>query len=286
MNGQFVSSTTPPEKLEGPALWFIFQGYQVLVNYGEDKAEIPLVKSSSALGVPLERFEYLGYLVDGTERQHCFSGEVGPGIAPPDGMSFNNLRALFPLLNETHFWLAGRAVQIVDWDRTHQFCGRCGHRTQDQQQERAKICPQCGLSNYPRLSPAIIVRVTKSTGTGEQILLARAQRFPTGMFSVLAGFVEPGETLEECIQREICEEVGITVKNITYFGSQPWPFPNSLMIAFTAEHDEGNISADPLELVEAGWFSATDMPAVPPPPSIAHRLITSWLREQTEAGTC
>jgi NAD+ diphosphatase len=119
--------------------------------------------------------------------------------------------------------------------------------------------------------------VERRDAAGRRILLARAQRFPTAMFSVLAGFVEPGETLEECVQREILEEVGLRVKNIRYFGSQPWPFPHSLMIAFVAEHEAGEIVVDPGELAEASWFAAEALPVIPPPPSIANRLITAWL---------
>jgi NAD+ diphosphatase len=103
------------------------------------------------------------------------------------------------------------------------------------------------------------------------------------MFSVLAGFVEPGETLEECVQREILEEVGISVKNIAYFGSQPWPFPHSLMIAFTADYDQGEIAVEPHEIAEAGWFAPGVLPNIPPPPSIANRLITAWLHVVSHA---
>jgi NAD+ diphosphatase len=214
-----------------------------------------------------------------TALTHCFSGEVADETPAPQGMAFENLRALYLRLPETLFWLAGRAVQIVDWDRTHQFCGRCGSPTQNQIHDRSKACPVCGLTNYPRLAPAVIVRVERRDEGGRRILLARAQRFPTAMFSVLAGFVEPGETLEECVQREILEEVGLRVKNIRYFGSQPWPFPHSLMIAFVAEYEAGEIVVEPGELAEADWFAADTLPAIPPPPSIANRLIVAWHEE-------
>jgi NAD+ diphosphatase len=187
------------------------------------------------------------------------------------------LRTLFGRAQEGLFDVAGRAVQIVDWDRTHQYCSRCGTPTQDQVHERARICPECGLTNYPRLSPAIIVRVQRTGADGRsRILLARNRRYPGGMFSVLAGFVEPGETLEECVAREIWEEVGITVHDISYIGSQPWPFPHSLMIAFTAEHAAGEIAVDIVELEEARWFAVDELPKTPPPPSIANQLIQTW----------
>jgi len=157
----------------------------------------------------------------------------------------------------------------VDWDRNHQYCGRCGSATADRQEERAKICPRCGLTAYPRISPAVIVAITR----GEKILLARAHRFPYAMYSVIAGFVEAGESLEQCVRREIAEEVGITVKNLRYFGSQSWPFPNSLMVAFTAEHAGGEIRIDPSEIMDARWFTAADLPRIPDKASISRRLI-------------
>jgi NAD+ diphosphatase len=277
MRGRFVSAISPPEGVSSPALWFLFKGFRLLVYQDGNRARIPLIASPDELGVSLVRRQYLGQLTEESEIVHCFCGEVGEDVEPLPGMAFENLRPLYFTLDETSFWLAGRAVQIVDWDRTHQFCGRCGQPTVDQTHERAKICPNCGLTSYPRLAPAIIVRVQRHSAAGPEILLARAQRFPTSMFSVLAGFVEPGETLEECVQREILEEVGISVKNITYFGSQPWPFPHSLMIAFTADYDRGELAVDSIELAEAGWFAAGSLPNIPPPPSIANRLITTWL---------
>ena len=137
-------------------------------------------------------------------------------------------RLFFGELDEELVWIAGQANQLVDWNRSHQFCGKCGRQTEDGHDERAKVCPRCRLINYPRVSPAIIVAVVKN----DQILLANNMRFKSRYYSVLAGFVEPGETLEECVAREIKEEVGISVKNIRYFASQPWPFPNSLMVGF------------------------------------------------------
>ncbi len=170
--------------------------------------------------------------------------------------------------------IAGRANQLLYWHQTHQYCGRCGHVTQDKTDERAKRCPQCKQINYPRLSPAVIVAILKDN----QILLARNRRFKLPFYSVLAGFVEPGESLEECVKREIKEEVGITVKNIRYFGSQPWPFPDSLMIAFVAEYAAGEIVVDRLEIMDAGWFSKENLPNIPPSISIARQLIDWFVR--------
>jgi NAD+ diphosphatase len=277
----FVPAISPPAGPGRPAFWFLFQGTRLLVARKSDRAEIPSIVTPADLGLAAVRWHYLGHLDGGSESTHCFCGEIAEGVAPPADLSFENLRSLFPLVDETVFWLAGRAVQIVDWDRTHQYCGRCGAPTTNQLQERAKLCPNCGLTNYPRLAPAIIVRVQRQSANGPEILLARARRFPAGLFSVLAGFVEPGETLEECVRREVYEEVGLIVDNIRYFGSQPWPFPHSLMIAFEADCAGGELAVDPGELAEAHWFTANALPNIPPPPSIANRLITSWVASVT-----
>lgn len=256
-------------------MWFLFKGHRLLVRQGQ----VPALSSPDEIGLMPARARYLGYLTDGTEQIACYCGDLDEATDAPPDFAFEGLRPLYGRLDETTFWLAGRAIQIVDWERTHQFCGRCGHQTVDHERERSKVCPNCGLTSYPRLAPAIIVRVQRQTDGGPEILLARAQRFPGTMFSVLAGFVEPGETLEECVRREVFEETGILLDTIRYFGSQPWPFPHSLMIAFTAEYAAGTLTIDPLELAEAGWYSATTLPTYPPPPSIANRLIVAWLEE-------
>jgi NAD+ diphosphatase len=164
-------------------------------------------------------------------------------------------------------------VQIVEWDRTHRFCSRCGEPTERMVNERARRCARCGLLAFPRLSPAVIVRVLRD----DQILLGHNRAFPPGLYSVLAGFVEPGETLEETVEREIFEEVGIEVTDLRYFASQPWPYPNSLMLGFTARHAGGEIRVDQQELADARWFSRDNLPELPGKLSIARRLIDDWL---------
>ncbi len=276
MNPSFVAQAQPSDTLPGPAYWFIFRGVKLLVRREKKAARIPCLNGLAELGITAVRQQYLGYL-DSDRPIHCYSVEVDDQTQAPEGMAFHGLRRLFGLLDEACFWLAGRAVQIMDWDRTHQFCGRCGNHTETHPQERAKLCPNCGHTSYPRLSPAMIVRVTRQGENGREILLARAHNFRPGLYSVLAGFVEPGETLEGCVRREICEEVGLIVKNIRYFGSQPWPFPNSLMIAFTAEYDSGEIKLGEAEMADARWFTPETLPQIPPPTSISRRLINDFL---------
>jgi len=170
---------------------------------------------------------------------------------------------------------AGRAVQLVEWRRTTRFCGRCGAPTEVVAGERAVRCPACGLTSYPRLAPAVIVLVRR----GRQALLARNARFRGRMFSALAGFVEPGETLEETVRREVAEEVGLQLGALRYFASQPWPFPHSLMVGFFAEWAAGEVAVDGVEIAEAHWFGPEALPDVPPPVSIARRLIDTWVAE-------
>jgi NAD+ diphosphatase len=205
----------------------------------------------------------------------CLCAECEADGPLPDGMAFQGLRKLYGSLDEEMFWVAGRAFQIVDWDRTHQHCGRCGSPTENKSDERAKVCPKCGTVSFPRMSPAIIVAVIRDGS----VLLAHAARFPGAMYSVLAGFVEPGESLEDCVRREVKEEAGVELKNIRYFGSQPWPFPNSLMIGFTAEYAGGEVTMDMKEIVDAQWFTADHLPTIPDKISIARKLI-DWFVEQ------
>jgi NAD+ diphosphatase len=198
---------------------------------------------------------------------------------PSDGAAVD-LRAFHGRASE-HEWLAaGRAVQLVEWARTHRFCGRCGEPTEPSASERSMRCPRCSLVAFPRLSPAMITLVTRGAPDPDQeVLLARGVQWTVPMYSCLAGFVEPGESLEDAVIREVAEEVSITVSNPRYFGSQPWPFPNSLMIGFRADYTGGDIRCDPAEIVDAGWYRRDDLPMIPPGISIARKLIDAWVAE-------
>ena len=254
-----------------PSWWFVFSGTKLLVRRTDQGVRIPLLEGLDTLPLKVLRKHYLGTM----NGQSCLSAECEAEVQIPEGMDFQGLRKLYGALDEEMFWVAGRAFQIVDWDRTHQHCGKCGSPTKDKADERAKVCPACGVVTFPRMSPAIIVAVVRD----KTILLAHAARFPGAMYSVLAGFVEPGESLEECVRREVKEEAGVDLKNIRYFGSQPWPFPNSLMIGFIAEYAGGEITADQKEIVDARWFSAKDLPLIPDKVSIARKLI-DWFVEK------
>jgi NAD+ diphosphatase len=254
-------------------LCFAFRGRDLLITRNGPDAEVPGGAVFSALGLPVVRENEIGL----HEGRPVVAVELAKDAVAPPGMAFENLRALFFTgLDERLYALAGRAVQIVDWDRNHQFCSRCAGPVERVEGENAKRCPACKLTTYPRLSPAVIVLVERE----DTILLGKNARFPMPMYSTLAGFVEPGETLEETVHREIREEAGIEVTNIRYFGSQPWPFPDSLMIAFVADYAGGELKPDPSELADAKWFRLEELPMVPPRISIARALIDAWVKRR------
>lgn len=251
-----------------PAAWcFAFRGAELLVVDAEPLVGLP--RHADLPGLAPGAAHHVGVLAE----IDCWAIGVADEADVPEGMAFAGLRELFGRLDDHAFALAGRALQLVEWERTHRFCGRCGTPTEPARGERAMACPACGLLAFPRVAPAIIVRVTR----GDEILLAHGRRFPSTIYSVLAGFVDPGESLEECVHREVREEVGIEIANLRYFASQPWPFPHSLMVGFTAEWAGGELDPDPEEIADAGWFRAAVLPELPPKISIARRLIDDWL---------
>jgi len=249
----------PPER----AHWFVFRGTELLIAAPEPR--VPHCNLPKELGMMPLRTQYLG--VWGGE--HCYSAEAAPEAQAPQGWSWQGLRSLFSVLDDGAFALAGNALQIMDWDRTHQYCGACGAATTARTNERSRECPRCGLVVYPRLAPAVMALVRR----GRELLLARSPRFPQGMYSALAGFVEPGETIEQCLEREVMEETGIRVRNARYFASQPWPFPHSLMIAFHADYESGELRVDGVEIEDAKWFQVCNLPKLPARISIARKLI-------------
>ena len=268
-NRIFISGIEPPAENLEPAWWFAFHDDKLLVHPKASSLSIPCLVDFEESGLTTVGQHYLGQIAD----RHCYAVELAEDIAPPPGMDLLGLRQVYGVVDEDLFVLAGRALQIVEWDRTNQYCSRCGSRMRTSPTERAKECPQCGLLAFPRLSPAIIVLVEREA----EILLARSYHFPPGRYSVIAGFVEPGETLEEAVVREIREEVGLAIKDIRYFGSQPWPFPHSLMIGFTSSYAGGEISLDDAEIEDAGWYRANSLPDIPDKISISRKLIDWFL---------
>lgn len=193
--------------------------------------------------------------------------------AMPEGCFWQSLRQFMLQADFPTFRMLAFADQVGTWRNNHRFCGRCGTPTQQVSGERCMRCPECGLDSYARISPSMIVLVTR----GDEVLLARSPRFVTGVYSTLAGFVEPGESAEECVAREVREEVGIEVHNLHYLGSQGWPFPHSLMLGFHAEYAGGEIVPQADEIEDAAWFPIDNLPPLPMQRSIARYLIDLYV---------
>ncbi|MDG1388145.1 MAG: NAD(+) diphosphatase [Halioglobus sp.] len=249
-----------------PAVYVVFQGGK-LVSYMRSPQMCLLDEDIVQRDGWVERKRhFMGYW----QEQPCFALEIEEKHdLDPMEYQLGSLWQILGRVDERLFSLAGRAAQLLDWERDHQFCGRCGDRMQLHPQDRAMRCAPCGTTNYPRINPCIIVLVTR----GEEMLLARNVNHPSAMYSTLAGFIEAGETPEETLVREVHEEVGVTVGNLRYVQSQSWPFPNQLMLGFFADYEGGDIVCEPTEIADAQWFHPSDLPMIPPPSSVAGQLI-------------
>jgi len=269
----FVPSHRAPDDPGESPLCFAFRGRELLVT---PAGKLPSVEEIDAHGLEAVRRQYLGSL-SGT---HCYSLELDDKLAPPGAFEFRDLRMLFGKLDAEHHAVAGRAVQIVEWDRTHQYCGACGEKTVLAELDRSRSCPSCEIPMYPRLAPSMITAVEKDG----HILLGRSPHFPPGIYSVLAGFVEPGESVEDAVIREVYEETRIVVGDVKYFGSQPWPYPNSLMLGYTAKYVSGEIDTTEDELEDAKWCHPDDMPTTfPGNISISQWLLNDFLERARKA---
>lgn len=251
------------------ALVFAFHQGRLLVRREAERAEVPRHGEVAEVLSGAPAHIYLGRL----EGRACFAMPLEVEPEPPPGFAFSGLRELFGRLEEPVHGVAGRAFQIVEWYLGHAHCGRCGTPTELVADERARGCPKCGATYFPRINPAVIMLVERDG----KMLLARNKLFRGPFYSCLAGFVEPGESLEEAVAREVLEEVGIEVDGITYFASQPWPFPSQLMIGFTARHRAGEIQVQDSEIIDAGWFGGEGLPEMPGRFSLARRLIDAFL---------
>ncbi|WP_246589333.1 NAD(+) diphosphatase [Methanofollis formosanus] len=246
-----------------PSGWVLVRGGEVFCDGGGS----PLLRSLPD-GLDPSNAIPLGAL-DGAPLYALRAEVVPPGLTP------QRLRDLFGRVDEESLAVAGRAVQLVHFDGTTRFCGRCGEPAVWKEGEVAKVCPRCGGVVYPTLTPAVIVLVRR----GREVLFVRSPRFPPGRFSLIAGFVEPGETLEHAAAREVAEETGVSITHLRYAGSQPWPFPHSLMAGFFAEYAGGEVRPDGVEVEEARWCSPDALPDLPGRMSIAWALIQRHLRE-------
>jgi len=274
---EFISEIkykTPDKK----GFWFIFDNNNMLYSQKKDNI-IPELVSPSDIGIAAATPLYFG-TIDGVD---CWTVEVSDNDQTSDhwkksDFDFKNLRELYQLLGDDFFSIASRARQIARWYNSTKYCSSCAGELEDSEKERAKICKSCSKIFYPVIAPAVIVAVTKEN----KILLAHNNAYPDpNRYSILAGFVELGESLEQTVAREIKEEVNITVKNIKYYGSQSWPFPHSLMVGFTAEYDSGEIKIDGVEIGNADWFEVSQFPNIPPHGSISRKLIDDFVKNNS-----
>jgi NAD+ diphosphatase len=262
----------PAAQPDADALAFAFTGGRLLVLPGL------AVPDFSVLGDGL-RLAAGPILLGRIDGRSCYAVALEEGD-PPDGLTAVGLRELFSRAeNGPLVAMAGRASQTLDWWFGHAFCGRCGQATEPHEKEMARTCPGCGALHFPRINPAVITLVHRGD---DEVLLAHDRRFRPGFFALLAGFVEPGETLEQAVAREVREEVGLEVDDFRYFGSQSWPFPSQLMVGFFARYRSGEIEVQEEELTEARWFRLDALPGPDDRPagfSIAGRLVARYLED-------
>lgn len=259
-----------PNLTDASKYWFIFQNDQLLLLKSDKRFRIP----DSSLLPRLEPFFLRQYKLGVFNGKGCYCAELDSFTALPIEFDAVSLRKAFEILGDEWYTAAAKAYSVINWDKNHQFCGRCGHRTRYKSGAFERICDNCGLSLYPRISPSIIVLIQKN----DTILMSRSPHFPPGAYGLIAGFVEAGESIEDAVHREVKEEVDIKVKNLRYFGSQSWPFPDSLMIGFTAEYASGDIHIDQQEIEAADWYSYDNLPGRPSSSiSIAKKLIDYFI---------
>jgi NAD+ diphosphatase len=260
---------TPPG-----GLWFVFASGRLLTTAAAGQADALTVPEGNAPPLPVDDVRCIGLLGESP----CWAARARVEVAPP-GFTLEPLRALFDRLPDELVAIAGRAAQALEFHRTHRYCGACATPTEESEAGGARRCPACGEIFYPRVAPAMMVLVTRQGPAGRELLLARGARGKFPFYSALAGFVEPSESLEDCVRREVDEEVGLQVRGLRYFGSQSWPFPHSLMVAFLAEYASGEIHCQDDEIVDAQWFAVDRLPALPHRLSVARRLIDHAVAE-------
>lgn len=243
------------------SLAYIFQHQKLLVD---ENFQLPKVEKLAS-DLPIHH------------NDRVIARDLLEGESIPEGYQLIPIRELIQSWSTTDFLQASRAVQLLEWRRNHKFCSHCGHPTDIHTKEYAMVCPACAYHQYPRVQPCIITIITKGH---DEVLLAKSAHNKSNMYGLIAGFVEVGETLEEAVQRETLEEVGLKLKNIRYMSSQPWPFPSNLMIAFHAEYDSGEIELQLEEISDAQFFKFDQLPEIPFKGSIAHAMIMQMMENK------
>ncbi len=271
MSLSFISQIQPSEPMCEAALFFFFHGEDLLLIIDSDKYTIPLLYNLEPYYPYIERQVFMGLYND----KACYAASLSEKPKTlSEQISFQHIRLSHELLNDNQtFSIVSKAKQLLNWDLNSLYCGKCGHINELSKSERAKQCSHCHFMSFPQIAPAMLVLVWRE----KQILLARSPQFNPGVYSILAGFVEPGETLEQTVMREVKEEAGISIKNLQYVGSQSWPFPSNLMLGFSAEYDDGELIFDRKELEDAQWFSLDNLPKLPKPISVSRLMIDEHL---------
>lgn len=247
-----------------PNLWCLFEGELLYLPHGQLPDAPPGAHTAA---------HYIGH----NDAANLYSADlVGP---PPAHWQAVSLRQAIYTLPAEFSALLARAAQLRRFRRSHRYCGACATPLQQNRHDHGLQCPSCGELYYPKLSPAMMVLITR----GRELLLARSPHFAAGMYSALAGFVEAGESLEACVHREAFEEVGVRIGNLRYAMSQSWPFPHSLMLAFIADYQDGDIVPQAGEIEHAAWFDIDALPDLPAPRSIAHQLIAHHVAHLRQA---
>ncbi len=249
----FFSSYDKPKEVSASDRVFVIQDDKVLVEDRGGRARVPAY-AEVRRHTTFQTAQYLGTL----NGAHCYAGAIAGEDGLPDVLHFRPIRSLFGELDDAAFWTAARALHLVSWDLKTKFCAACGGPVEMDAEDRAKRCTRCRKVHYPTISPSIITAVSR----GNELLLLNHQRSSDDLYVLLAGFVEPGETLEEAVMRECLEETGIIVRDIRYFGSQPWAFTQALMVGFTAEYESGEIVPQASEIRDARWFKARELSEV------------------------
>lgn len=269
MSNSFKILSDMTKKAKKNDLLFTILNGELLVKKIKNDLNIPSYDEISKLNIKPEAEFFIGEL----NEKACFAIKAESVVNLPENFDLIPLYEIGPLVDEQLFLAIGRANSILNFDKTHKFCGKCGSKTENKKDEMAKICPSCNNVMYPVICPAIIVAVTK----GDKILLAHNKGFKNNMYSLVAGFSEAGEDLVSTVKREVFEEIGIEIKNITYYMSAPWSFPNSLMIGFFAEYESGEIKVDGNEILDAHWFTKDNFPNIPKKFTLARKLIDEFV---------
>lgn len=270
----FLNQHSPDTPRQPGDRCIVIRADKLLIHWQEGTPCLPL---RSEMGGLQEALGGGGELCLGSlGKEACWAASLPPGdeTEAPAGLEWCELRAVTPLLQEDQFQAISCARELLWWERRNRFCGCCGQPTQPSRTERALVCQACRTTVYPVIAPAVIVAITR----GDELLLAHNRNFRPGLHSLIAGFVDPGETLEQCVMREAFEETGVRVRSPRYLVSQPWPYPNSLMLGFHAGHESGEIAVDGVEIEHAAWFRRDALPEIPSKGTVARRIIDAWLR--------